>query len=51
MTKSYLMQYVIPIVALFQGRIIDRPELSMEETEYSTGGKVRHEVRSSLDLY
>ena len=44
------MQYVIPIVALFQGRLIDRPEQSTEETAYSTGGKVGHKVRSSLDL-
>jgi hypothetical protein len=40
-----MMQYIVPIVALFQGRVIDEPEQAMAETQYSTGGDVEHEVR------
>ena len=38
------MQYIVPIVALFQGRVIDKPEQTMVRTKYSTGGDVAHEV-------
>ena len=38
------MQYVIPLMALFQGRVIDMPEKAMIGTQYSTGGEVEHEV-------
>jgi len=38
------MQYLVPIVALFQGRVIDTPEQAMIETEYSTGGDVGHKI-------
>jgi hypothetical protein len=41
------MQYIVPVVALFQGRIIDKPEQEMVETEYSSGGEVEHEVSFS----
>jgi hypothetical protein len=40
------IQYLVPIVALFQGRITDQPEELIVETEYSSGGKVEHEVSS-----
>ncbi|KIM82590.1 hypothetical protein PILCRDRAFT_70552 [Piloderma croceum F 1598] len=36
--------YIVPIVALFQGRIIDKPEQPTMETRYSTGGEVEHEI-------
>ncbi|KAF8816701.1 hypothetical protein BYT27DRAFT_6384297 [Phlegmacium glaucopus] len=36
--------YIIPILALFHGRINDKPEQTMPETKYSTGGQVEHEV-------
>jgi len=36
--------YLVPIVALFQGRVIDKPEQAMMETKYSTGGDVDHEI-------
>ncbi|KAM6496571.1 hypothetical protein JOM56_007044 [Amanita muscaria] len=36
--------YIVPIVALFQGRVIDKPEEKMMRTEYSTGGAVEHEI-------
>ena len=39
-----MSQYLVYIIGLFQGRIIDKPEEHMIETEYSTGGEVRHEV-------
>ena len=42
------MQYMVPIVALFQGRVIDKPEQIMSKTKYSTGGEVEHEVSMTL---
>lgn len=39
-----MIQYIVPIVALFQGRVIDQPEQTMVETQYSTGADVGHEV-------
>ena len=42
-------QYIVPIVALFQGRVIDEPEQTMVETKYSTGG-VEHEVSMGVHL-
>ncbi|KAF8348673.1 hypothetical protein F5887DRAFT_1249664 [Amanita rubescens] len=39
-----LMQYIAPILALFQGRLIDKPEGPTINTEYSSGGEVEHEV-------
>ena len=45
-----MMQYIVPIVALFQGRIIDKPEQSMMETRYSTGGEVEHEVSTLFNV-
>src|SRR5713101_5593546 len=32
---SHHMKYLIPIVGLFQGRIIDKPEQAMASTTYS----------------
>jgi len=45
-----MMQYIVPIVALFQGRIIDKPEQPMMETQYSTGGDVEHEVSTLFNV-
>ncbi|KAF8625008.1 hypothetical protein AX15_005598 [Amanita polypyramis BW_CC] len=36
--------YLIPIVGLFQGRVIDKPEHPMVSTDYSSGGEVEHEL-------
>ncbi|KAF8239885.1 hypothetical protein L208DRAFT_1560090, partial [Tricholoma matsutake] len=36
--------YIVPIVALFQGPVIDKQEQAMIETKYSTGGNVEHEI-------
>jgi len=36
--------YIVPIIALFQGRVIDKPEQGMAATEYSTGGDVGHKI-------
>jgi len=36
--------YLIPIVAFFQGRIIDRPKHPMMSTAYYSGGEVEHEL-------
>ncbi|KIL62093.1 hypothetical protein M378DRAFT_129195 [Amanita muscaria Koide BX008] len=33
--------YIVPILALFQGRIVDMP---MMESQYSSGGDVEHEI-------
>ena len=41
---SRYTKYLIPIVGLFQGRIIDKPEHSMTSTSYSSGGEVEHAV-------
>ena len=42
------MQYIVPIVALFQGRVIDNPEQATTETRHSTGGEVEHEVSTQF---
>ena len=39
-----IMQYIVPIVALFHGRVVNKPEEVMPKTKYSTGGQVEHEV-------
>ena len=44
------MQYIVAIVALFHGRVIDKPEQAMKGTEYSTGGDVEHEVSAWFDV-
>ena len=41
-------QYLVRIIGLFQGRVIDKPEQDMLETEYARGGEVEHEVCISL---
>ena len=43
-----IIQYIVPIVALFQGRVLDKPEVGMTQTKYSTGGDVGHEVSTSF---
>jgi hypothetical protein len=45
-----VIQYIVPIVSLFQGRVIDEPEQAMVETKYSTGGDVEHEVSLSFHV-
>lgn len=40
----YFIQCIIPILALFHGRLVGRAEQAMPENEYSTGGDVEHEV-------
>ena len=40
-----LLQYVVPIIALFDGRVVDKPEQPLTATRYSTGGEVEHQVR------
>jgi hypothetical protein len=41
---------IVPIVALFQGRVIDELEQAMVETQYLTGGDVEHEVSMIFHL-
>ncbi|KIM72234.1 hypothetical protein PILCRDRAFT_804089 [Piloderma croceum F 1598] len=36
--------YIVRIIGLFQGRIIDKPEHAMLETEYSIGDEVEHKI-------
>ena len=43
-----IAQYLVRIIGLFQGRVIDKPEQAMLETEYASGGEVEHEVCISL---
>jgi hypothetical protein len=45
--KRGIWQYIVPILAPFQGRVIDKPE---ETTAFATGGEVEHEVRSTFQL-
>ena len=45
-----LHQVPYPIVGLFQGRVIDRPEHPMTSTAYSSGGEVEHEVGVLLNI-
>jgi hypothetical protein len=42
-------QYLLPLLALFRGRIIDKPEDNIVESDVSTGGEVEHKVIVSLD--
>lgn len=46
----YVIQYLVPIVSLFQGQLINKPEQSMLKMHYSTGGCVEHEVSMSFHL-
>jgi hypothetical protein len=46
-----MMQYIVPIVALFPGRVIGEPEQTMAETKYSTGGDVEHEVSHGMSFH
>jgi hypothetical protein len=39
---------VVLIEALFQGRVIDKPEQTIMKSKYSTGGSVEHEVSMSF---
>ena len=43
-------QYLIPIVGLFQGRIVDMPDHPMAPTAYSSGGAVEHKVSVFLNI-
>ena len=43
-----ICQYLVRIIGLFQGRIIDKPEQDMLATEYASGGEVEHGVCLSL---
>ncbi|KAF5384070.1 hypothetical protein D9615_003421 [Tricholomella constricta] len=36
--------YLVRIIGLFQGRVIDKPEQDTLETEYACGGNVDHEI-------
>jgi len=45
-----MTQYIVPILALFQGRIIDNPEQPMMGTRFSTGGDVEHEVSTLFNV-
>ena len=47
--RQMVIQYIVPIVALFQSRVIDHPG-AMVETKYSTGGDVEHEVSTRFDM-
>lgn len=45
------MQYIVPIVALSQGRVIDKPaQRTVVKTKYSTGGEVEHEVSTLFNV-
>ncbi|KAF8219194.1 hypothetical protein L208DRAFT_1373583 [Tricholoma matsutake] len=39
-----LEPYIVPLIALFHGQVINKPEQAMTETLYSTGGKVEHKI-------
>ncbi|KAF9519288.1 hypothetical protein BS47DRAFT_1288727 [Hydnum rufescens UP504] len=39
-----LEPYIVPIISLFQGRLVDAPEETMMATKYSSGGRVEHEI-------
>lgn len=40
----FTSQWHVPVCALFEGRIVDRPERPMPETPETSGGWVEHEV-------
>ncbi|CAA7265588.1 unnamed protein product [Cyclocybe aegerita] len=39
-----LEPWLVPIIALFEGRVVDLPESAMVPTIYSSGGAVEHEI-------
>ncbi|KAH9894747.1 hypothetical protein C8Q73DRAFT_789948 [Cubamyces lactineus] len=39
-----LEPYILPLIALFHGRVVDKPEDPMPDTEETSGGEVEHEV-------
>ncbi|KAE9403443.1 hypothetical protein BT96DRAFT_1016998 [Gymnopus androsaceus JB14] len=44
-TRTKLLEPVlVPIIALFEGRIVDKPDPPMQATRYSSGGAVEHEI-------
>lgn len=44
MTAAHLAQWLVPLLALFKGRLIDRAEQNIGASMYSTGGPIKHEV-------
>jgi hypothetical protein len=44
------MQYIVPIIALFHGRVIDIPGQAMGKTMYSTEGEIEHEVSHLITI-
>ena len=49
--KRGISQHIVLILALFYGRVIDRPEEAMSANAFATGGEVEHEVRSTFQLF
>jgi hypothetical protein len=45
------MEYIVPIMSLFQGRVFDLPEQAMAENKYSTGSDIQHEVSISSHVH
>jgi hypothetical protein len=39
---------MVPLIALFKGRIIDKPESDMPEATVTSGGEVEHEVSALI---
>ena len=49
----FFWQYIVPILSLFHGRVIDKPEEPeevMPANAFATGGEVEHKVRSTFQL-
>jgi hypothetical protein len=43
--------YIVPVLALFHGRVVDKPEEAIAANAFATGGEVEHEVRSTSQLF
>jgi hypothetical protein len=40
----FILQYIVSILALFHGRVIDMPEQAIPADALATGGEVEHQV-------
>lgn len=50
MTDKIQTQWLVPILAIFQGRIIDKPEAAKYTTSFSSGSAVEHKVWNFIDI-
>ena len=50
-TDKIQTQWFVPILAIFEGRVIDTPESAMAAAFFSSGGAVEHKVRNFTGFF